>query len=124
MKGRGSRGGQFLGRREEKPEKREQRWVIDCFKKAGMRVYSLSQPRATMQSEGLPDLWVFCPRKKVGFWWETKAPKGQMSPAQRVFRDLCLVTDTPHYVGGLEHARRLLEELGLTWAPIPRELPA
>src|SRR4051812_12530499 len=43
-------------------EKAVEAWVIDLFKKAGCHAWKTSQPRATMITEGLPDLWVFCPR--------------------------------------------------------------
>jgi hypothetical protein len=107
------------GRRRETPEKREQRWVMDCFLKAGMRVYNLSQPRATMQTEGLPDLWIFCPRRSVGFWFEVKPEGKGLEPAQQLFRDLCLTTNVRHFWGGLDAARGVLQQLGLTWAPDP-----
>lgn len=113
-------------RRADSPEKREQRWVIDCFMKAGMRVYSLSQPRATMQTEGFADLWVFCPRRRRAFWWETKSPAALkkahqgMSPEQRIFQALCQQTQVGYYVGDLLAARALLGELGLTWNPADR----
>lgn len=101
-------------------EKAVEAWVIDLFRKCGLLVWKTSQPRATMITEGLPDLWVFCPRRSLAFWWEAKSPRNMKRPnngltaAQLRFRDLCRQTNAGWYVGGLEEARELLNSLGIT----------
>ena len=101
-------------------EKAEEAWVIDLFKKCGLHVWKTSQPRASMMTEGIPDLWVFCPRRELAFWWEVKNQRAMqkrhlgLSPAQQRFRELCHTTHTRHYIGGLEEARHLLDSLGIT----------
>ena len=98
-------------------EKAVEAWVIDLFKKLGCHVYKLSQPRATMQSEGLPDLWIFCPRRKCAWWWEVKRPGGRLSPAQRAFRERCEQTGTRYGFGGIDEARALAADLQLVFNP-------
>jgi hypothetical protein len=94
-------------------EKETQRAVVRLFMAAGCRVYSLSQPRSTMQTEGLGDLWVFCPRRRTAWWWETKRPGGKLRPEQREFREQCEGTGVRYGVGGVEEAEALLIELRL-----------
>jgi hypothetical protein len=99
-----------------KPTEKEcQRAVTKFFRAAGCVVYSLSQPRRTMQTEGLPDLWVFCPRRRCAWWWEVKRPGGQLRPEQREFRVRCLDTGIRYEYGALEEAKALLTELQLVW---------
>jgi hypothetical protein len=111
-------------------EKAVEAWVIDLFKKAGCHVWKTSQPRSSMITEGLPDLWVFCPRRSRAWWWEVKneramkKPNNGLSMAQLHFQHFCTVTGTRHYVGGLDEARQLLRELGITLEPVPLPLPA
>lgn len=101
-------------------EKAVEAWVIDLFRKCGLYVWKTSQPRSSMITEGLPDLWVFCPRRKLAFWWEVKRPGGKLTPIQQRFRDLCLECGVRHYVGGIDEARQLLAELEITLRPEPR----
>lgn len=59
---------------------------MDALTLLGWTVYDLAQPRATMQTPGLPDLYV------VGFgvaaWLEVKRPKGKQSDAQTLFEQV------------------------------------
>jgi hypothetical protein len=100
-------------------EKAVEAGVIDLFRKCGLLVFKLSQPRATMQSEGIPDLWVFCPRRRLAFWWEVKRPGGKLSPHQQRFRELSLECGIGHHVGGRDEARALLDELKITLPATP-----
>lgn len=94
-------------------EKECQRAVVKLFRTAGCVVCSLSQPRRTMQTEGLPDLWVFSPRSKTAWWWEVKRPGGKLRPEQREFWARCQETGISYFYGGLTEARELLAVLGL-----------
>ncbi len=97
-------------------EKAVQRQVIRFYEGVGCIVYRLGgQPRKTMQTPGLPDLWVFCPRKRVGFWFEVKAECGRPSPEQITFAESCATCRVPHAIGGLEAAHALAKRLGIIW---------
>lgn len=78
---------------------------------AGCQVYRLAQSRATRQTAGLPDLWVFGPTG--GAWIEVKRPGGRLRPEQRVFRERCQARRIEHVVGGLEQVEALLVRWGL-----------
>jgi len=97
-------------------EKSVQREVVTFFEGLGCRVYRLSQPRRTMQTPGLPDLWAFCPRKRLGFWWETKrVDGGTRRPEQERFAELCTLSGVPYGYGAMASARAFAKALGLTW---------
>ena len=98
-------------------EKSVQRDVILFFEGLGCRVYRLSQARATRQTPGLPDLWIFCPRKQTGFWFEVKDDCGRPSAEQVTFGESCMACGIGHAMGGMGAARVLARSLGLTWAP-------
>ena len=53
-------------------EKGEQRRVIRLYETVGCEWVSFSQPRATMQTEGIPDLKIYCRRKGLTWWQECK----------------------------------------------------
>jgi len=94
-------------------EKQWEAWVIEAFRAAGCIVVKLSQPRATMQTEGTPDLFVMCPRRHAAFWYEVKRPGQPLRPAQQRFRELALACGQRHYWGALAEAKGLLAELHL-----------
>jgi hypothetical protein len=97
-------------------EKQTQADVVRLFRAFGGVVYSLSQPRATKQAPGLPDLYVFFPRRRVALWWETKRPTGgRLSPAQEEFRDFCHHTGTPWGSGSRVDAEAWLVKAGLAY---------
>jgi len=101
-------------------EKSEQAEVIKLYRAYGCHVYSLSQARATKQTPGLPDLYVF--RPPHAWWHETKRPvSGNPSPAQKVFSDECLASFVNHTMGGLAAARATLVRIGAArWVLDPR----
>lgn len=100
-------------------EKQEQRACVRLYETLGGAVYALSQPRATMQAEGLPDLLVFLPvgvtglRSSSQVWHEVKRVGGKLSPAQERFAEHCRRSHQRHVVGGLAEAMGLCTELGL-----------
>ena len=92
-------------------EKSEQAEVVKLYRAFGCHVYNLSQARATKQTPGLPDLYVF--RAPHAWWHETKRPvSGKPSPAQKVFSDECLECYVNHTIGGLAAARATLVRIG------------
>jgi hypothetical protein len=98
-------------------EKAVQRAVYALYVAHGCRVFWLSQARATGQTAGLPDLYVFHEGVGASWWHEVKPPTGALSDAQRDFQRLCTATLTRHVTGGEEAARRMLAALGITLTP-------
>jgi hypothetical protein len=94
-------------------EKRVQAAVVRLYESLRCKVYVLSQPRATMQTPGLPDLWVFAPSVGRAWWHETKAEGGKPSPAQVVFEERCGSCGVGHVIGGMEAAKNHLRAVGL-----------
>jgi hypothetical protein len=103
-----------LERDENALEKAEQREVLKVYRAFGCRVYSLSQPRASKQTPGLPDLRVFAPA--IGRCWdhETKRQQGgRLSPAQDDYRALAAQCGLDVVVGDRFAAGAQLVRLGL-----------
>ncbi len=102
---------------EDRLEKAEQWEVVKLYRTVGCKVYSLSQPRATMQTEGLGDLFVVCPRKRLAWWHESKRRvNGELTKQteeqielQRLM-DLCGI---PYVLGGFKEAFTYLQEIGV-----------
>lgn len=94
-------------------EKDVQRKVCQLYEAAGAVVYNLSQARASKQSPGLPDLWVFHEPRELSFWHEVKRPAGSRTDAQERFLALCAATATRYVCGGVEAAKDMLRRLGL-----------
>lgn len=61
-------------RKRDTPEKRVESAIIRNLKKLGFRVTKTSQPRPSMITLGVPDLYVSHWRWKVRLWIEVKAP--------------------------------------------------
>lgn len=102
------------------PHERDvQRAVRQRYLEAGCVVYWLSQARATGQTTGVPDLYVFHRGARASWWHEVKPPTGDLSPAQRAFQEHCAATATHHVTGGLEAVEQLLRVLGLLGANAP-----
>lgn len=79
------------------PEKDEQRQIIKAAKARGAFVYELSQPRESMQTRGLPDLYLVWP--DCALWWEVKSETGVLSQAQATFMAQCLANGTRYGFG-------------------------
>ena len=101
-------------------EKSEQAEVVKMYSSYGCHVYNLSQARATKQTPGLPDLYVF--RPPHAWWHESKRPvSGNPSPAQKLFSEECLASFVNHTMGGLAAARATLVRIGAArWVSDPR----
>ena len=100
------------------PERVEQTNICNLVRSIGGKVCVLGTSRrkgdhqGTMQSPGLPDLWIFMPSPKLpnshglidhasGLWWECKSPTGTRSQEQVNFAENCLNTRTPYGYGTL-----------------------
>lgn len=107
---------------EQQLEKDEQREVYRLYTSLGCEVVWFSQPRKTMQTEGIPDLLVFCRRKSLAWWHETKRPKGgKQSDRQKWFQDIAQACKQHYILGGWEEAVRAVIMYGLVpadWRPV------
>lgn len=102
-------------------EKDEQRDVYRLYVALGCDVIWFSQPRATMQTPGIPDLKVYCERKALTWWHETKAEQGTQSPAQIEFERRAHVCGEHYILGGWDQAVAAVRVFGLvppTWEPV------
>lgn len=89
-------------------EKQVQRAVRQLYELHGCAVYDLSQPRATMQTAGLPDLYVVWASLGAAWWHEVKRPGGKASISQLAFARGCRATGTGYVIGGVEVAAAML----------------
>jgi hypothetical protein len=64
------------------PEKAVQRSITLFLLTLGYKVSDFSQPRASLQTRGIPDLYAMHPALGHAFWVEVKSAKGRVSPAQ------------------------------------------
>lgn len=74
------------------PETKEQKRVFSAFRLAGAdketgRAYWLSQPRASKQTPGVPDLLLCFRARGVFLLWETKVEGGEISDEQWWLRE-------------------------------------
>jgi hypothetical protein len=100
--------------RENVLEKQEQAEVVKILRAHGCVVYSLSQARASKQTPGLPDLWVFHPRAHAAFWFEVKRSVGGMqSGAQAEFQSLCFGSGVRYVLGDRCAAWDVLRTIGV-----------
>lgn len=99
-------------------EKVEQAHIVQFARSLGGMVYVLGNHRragdyqGTMQTPGLPDLWIWLPpgarRTETGgtvhlppmaLWWEVKAARRQRRREQIVFGEQCQMAGTPYGYG-------------------------
>lgn len=97
-------------------EKEIQLDVVRMYRAHGCTVFSLSQPRATKQTPGIGDLYVFWPELiglgPAAWWHETKTPTGKQPPDQREFQRLCEECGVGYVIGGLSAAEAKLRAIG------------
>jgi hypothetical protein len=67
------------------PEKKIQNRIVKDLKTLGFWVNNLSQPRASKQTPGLPDLYVWHERLQIHLWIEVKAGKNKLTTDQQVW---------------------------------------
>ena len=61
-----------IKRRRNQPEKRVERATINALRTLGFRVTKTSQPRRTMMTTGVPDLYASHTRYRLRVWIEVK----------------------------------------------------
>lgn len=69
-------------------EKQIQQDIRSALLTVGFDVVSFSQPRATMQSVGIPDLYARHMAWGLRVWVEVKTPKGKLSLDQKVWHEI------------------------------------
>jgi hypothetical protein len=78
----------------------------------------LSQPRASKQTPGIPDLWLTRAARTdapaFAFWWESKRQVGgKRSSAQEAFGAECAAAGVGYGFGDRHDARQYLATLGV-----------
>lgn len=110
-----------MKKRKAPTEKAEESFIRQMYELAGCRVVSFSQPRASKQTEGIPDLRVYATRLGVAWWHEVKRQSGgeyyarahAQTPAQRAFQELAESCGEEYLLGARDVAERKLRALGL-----------
>src|SRR5690554_3039510 len=69
-------------------EKTVQHNVKRLLSQLGFDISDLSQPRASMQTPGIADLYCRHVRLKARFWVEVKSPTGRVSPNQKAWHEI------------------------------------
>lgn len=129
-----------------KREAQVQQRVVAIYRAAGASVCNLAQGfrpggrrhGTTRQTKGLPDLYVFLPRRGLAWWHEVKAPdrfdlgfehmadadraamyRKKQSPEQALFELRCGECQVPYVLGGALEAHAFLQTIGVipTGAP-------
>ena len=110
-----------MRRKLEPPlEKHEEALCIEAYQLAGCIVVSFAQPRATMQSAGIPDLLIFDPRTQTSWWHEVKRKQGpgwkrvnsKQSEGQKEFQRYVEECRGEYILGPLDAALAKLRALG------------
>jgi hypothetical protein len=71
-------------------EKAEQAEILKRFRACRFKAYTLSQPRASKQTPGLPDVYLMHLERPLALWWESKRQiGGAFSEAQLEFAAGC-----------------------------------
>lgn len=103
-------------RTRQHPEKAIEADLITALRRMGFRVTKTSQPRASMVTPGIPDLYAVHPAWGLRVWVEVKAPGGKVSHAQAVWHE------GERAAGGtvlvIRSVGELVEELRALGAPI------
>ena len=103
-------------------EKAEQHAIWKMARALGWKVYTLSQPRATKQTPGLPDLWLTATACGFAGWWETKRQVGgARTTAQEEFGEECRRARIPYGYGDRYEFASWLKRHGFTPPTIPRD---
>lgn len=73
------------------PEKKIEAEIIAGMQTLGFAVTKTSQPRPSMMTRGVPDLYVQHPLWKIRLWIEVKTPTGKLSQHQVAWHALSLI---------------------------------
>lgn len=101
-------------------EKVEEAGCIELYRAVGAKVYKTSQPRSTMMTPGIPDLFIVHP--KLGAWWHEvkrcqcegmRKVNTKQSPDQTEFQAHVESAGHTYLIGCMCEAERFLREGGL-----------
>jgi|TARA_R110000822_G_scaffold167585_2_gene307736 hypothetical protein len=73
-------------------EKEVESSIVKLLRQLGFAVYKNSQPRVPLVTSGIPDLMVFCPKSKPGYFFlevKTERKGSKLRPAQKDFQAEC-----------------------------------
>lgn len=101
-------------------ERDVKRRITKLYRTLGCKVYSLSQPKRSGQTPGLPDMLIKHGPRGISWTHESKTKNGRLSGDQREFGDLCLLCHDHHVVGGYDAAVTFLKAQGFLapeWVP-------
>ena len=76
------------GPRAAPTEKQVQQEVKNLAHLCGFDVADFSQPRASMQTPGIPDLLLHHRKRGFVVWVEVKRPGGKLSPHQKAWKQM------------------------------------
>ena len=98
-------------RRRLKPplEKSVQHEIKRAAERLGFVVSDFSQPRASMQTPGIPDLYLTHPAKRFTCWVEVKRPGGKLSDHQRAWHSTA--SDAGNHVFTCDSVSGLIDAL-------------
>ena len=102
-------------------EKDEERDIIDLYEQVGCIVIKFSQPQKAMQTQGIGDLLILCPKRNTSWWHEVKRRQGPeyqkiqhgQTAHQALFQVNVESVGMTYILGPLSTAQQKLEELGI-----------
>lgn len=105
-------------RKNQHPEKDEERRIVRLLDALGFIIWSTSEGRPVFRPAGLPDLYAIHPAQAEAFVWiEVKPPapaKSVVLPEQQLFHDLHAAWSSPPHalIGGVIEVEAWLTERG------------
>ena len=87
MSTRHPHGGKRPAVRQSISEKELEASIIAALRSLGCHVTKFSQPRATKQTEGIPDLYARHAAWGIRLWLEVKTHRGRVRPAQAAWHE-------------------------------------
>jgi hypothetical protein len=106
--------GDLIDDEADRLEKEEELRIDRLYKALCLKVVRFSQPRRTMQTEGIPDRKVYVERKGLTYWHEVKRPVGgKQSEAQKKFQEMAERCGETYVLGGYNAAYDHLVAIGV-----------
>lgn len=115
------KGRRRIVKRPPPSEKDEERDCIDLYEICGCIVIKFSQAQKAMQTRGISDLLVLCPKLNTFWWHEVKRRQGPeyqkiqhgQTPHQVQFQGWVELVGHTYILGPLSVAQQHLEKLGI-----------
>ena len=87
-------------------EKDHERKGDELMATYGFTVIRMSQPRASMVTEGIPDRLYCSTTRGLAFWWEAKSETGKQRAAQKDFQATVTAAGQVYFCGTFEQLRQ------------------